>query len=223
MNYSLIKEIIDLAQDFEKAAASGTTYPLTKEGFMEWVTANLPPAKKIEEPDWEGKGNGRSPEGAISTLLVHMNRYAKNYSRAAISGSEFATQEDFIYLINLRAHGTMTKMELIRRNIQDKPTGMQIITRLMGRGWIEQVASIKDKRSKELNITDEGIAALELQMPKIRMATNIVAGPLTSMEKMDLIRILNKLEGFHNPIFNSNIAASELLSEVNNNFLYSDN
>lgn len=60
-------------------------------------------------------------------------------------------------------------------------------------------------------------------MPKIRMATNIVAGPLTSMEKMDLIRILNKLEGFHNPIFNSNIAASELLSEVNNNFLYSDN
>jgi len=223
MNFSLLKEIIDLTQDYINAAALGSLTPPSKEGFMAWVAENLPVAQRANEPRWDGKENGRSAEGAISTLLVHMNRYAKNYSRAAICDSEFSTQEDFVYLINLRAHGTMTKMELIRRNVQDKPTGMQIITRLMGRGWIEQVASSKDKRSKELSITDKGLAALELQMPKIRMATNIVSGPLTLSEKFELIRILNKLEDFHNPIFNSNIATSELLSEVSSNILFSDN
>jgi len=223
MNYSLLKQIIDLAQSYENAAALGNLSPTSKEGFMAWVAENLPVAQRANEPRWDGKENGRSAEGAISTLLVHMNRYAKNYSKAAICDSEFSTQEDFVYLINLRAHGTMTKMELIRRNVQDKPTGMQIITRLMGRGWIEQAASSKDKRSKELSITDKGVAALELQMPKIRMATNIVSGPLTLSEKLELIRILNKLEDFHNPIFNSNIATSKLLSEVSNNILFSDN
>jgi hypothetical protein len=32
-----------------------------------------------------------------------MNRYAKAYSKSAIHGSEFSTQEDFVYLINLKA------------------------------------------------------------------------------------------------------------------------
>lgn len=223
MNYSLLKEIIDLAHDYDNAAALGNLDPTSKEDFLEWVAENLPVTQIATEPRWDGKENGRSVEGAISTLLVHMNRYAKNYSKAAICDSEFSTQEDFVYLINLKALGTMTKMELIRRNVQDKPTGMQIIARLMGRGWVEQVASSKDKRSKELSITDKGLAALELQMPKIRTATNIVSWPLTLSEKFELIRILNKLEDFHNPIFNSNIVTSELLSEVSDNILFSDN
>jgi hypothetical protein len=61
------------------------------------------------------KENGRSPESVISTLLVHMNRYAKTYSKSAIAGSGFNTQEEFIYLINLKAFGSMTKMELIKK------------------------------------------------------------------------------------------------------------
>jgi hypothetical protein len=57
----------------------------------------------------------RTPESAISTLLVHLNRYAKTYSKSAIMDSEFSTQEDFIYLINLKAFGEMTKMALIKK------------------------------------------------------------------------------------------------------------
>src|SRR5690554_5295977 len=91
-----------------------------------------------EEPYWEGKEKGRSPESVINTLIVHMNRYAKSYSKSAIYDSEFSTQEDFIYLINLKAFGAMTKMELIKKNIQEKPVGMQIINRLIENGWVDQ-------------------------------------------------------------------------------------
>ncbi|NML56979.1 MarR family winged helix-turn-helix transcriptional regulator [Chryseobacterium cheonjiense] len=214
MNYRLTKELLDLLELFEKEN-SNQDYTGDIKGFMEWIcnTSNLSKIK-IEEPYWEGKENGRSPESAISTLLVHLNRYARNYSKSAISDSDFVTQEDFIYLINLKVFGQMTKMELIKRNIHDKPVGMLIITRLLKQGWIEQADSDIDKRNKLISISDKGREALEGQMTKIRQATDIVSGNLTYNEKMELIRILNKLDRFHYPIFSKNIESKDLIKRV---------
>ncbi|MDR6157691.1 DNA-binding MarR family transcriptional regulator [Chryseobacterium sp. SLBN-27] len=184
-------------------------------GFKQWIadTSSSDNTKK-EEPYWEGKDTGRSPESAITTLLVHLNRYAKNYSKSAISDSDFVTQEDFIYLINLKAFGQMTKMELIKRNIHDKPVGMLIITRLLKQGWISQTESDIDRRNKLISISEKGKAELEKQMTKIRQATDIVSGNLTYSEKMELIRMLNKLDRFHYPIFSKNIESKDLIRTV---------
>lgn len=223
MNYTLLKDVIHLLEEFE-TQASQKNHLQNLQGFKEWVTNSfLNDVQNYPEPEWENKENGRTPESAISTMLVHMNRYAKMYSRAAIADSSFSTQEDFIYLINLNAFGAMSKIELIKKNIQDKPTGMQIIGRLIKQGWVVQSKSDNDKRSKVISITEEGKEALNAQMGKIRQATTIVSGNLNHMEKMELIRILNKLEHFHNPIFHSNISGAELLDEVNTKHLYIQN
>jgi len=154
-----------------------------------------------------------------SNILVHMNRYAKTYSKSAMAGSEFSTQEEFIYLINLKAFGEMTKTELIKKNIQDKPVGILIINRLIKNGWVKQTDSKTDKRTKVISITDQGIQALEKQMQNIRLASKIVCGNLTEDEKYELIALLNKLEHFHNPIFIRNIDNEQLLETVyNENF-----
>ncbi|MGL6129263.1 MarR family transcriptional regulator [Chryseobacterium artocarpi] len=223
MNYTLIKDYIDLLQKFEnETLAYPELYPGTVEGFKAWISDNENSTRKShsEEPYWEGKENGRTPESAISTLLVHLNRYAKTYSKSAILDSEFSTQEDFIYLINLKAFGEMTKMALIKKNIHDKPVGMLIITRLLRQGLIEQTDSDLDKRSKLVRITERGQQILENQMEKIRQATNIVAGNLTHTEKMDLIRILNKLDRFHYPIFSRNINSEQLISTVYDEYTF---
>ncbi len=118
MNYTLIKDYIDLLEEFEtEAQICPDLYPVTIQGFKAWISDKENTGQKDdpEEPYWEGKENGRTPESAISTLLVHLNRYAKTYSKSAISHSEFSTQEDFIYLINLKAFGEMTKMALIKK------------------------------------------------------------------------------------------------------------
>ncbi|RDI14561.1 MarR family winged helix-turn-helix transcriptional regulator [Flavobacterium sp. AG291] len=223
MNYTLLKEVIELIEDFEASKAS-KKHSLNLEGFKEWIADSfLQEGKKYPEPEWENKNYGRTPESAISTMLIHMSRYAKMYSKSAISDSSFSTQEDFIYLINLNAFGAMSKIELIKKNIQDKPTGMQIIGRLIKQGWVIQIDSDNDKRAKVISITEEGKKALDALMGKIRQATSIVSGNLSYLEKMELIRILNKLEDFHNPIFNSNISVPELLDEVNNNYLQIQN
>jgi DNA-binding MarR family transcriptional regulator len=216
MKYKLLKEVITLVEDFENSAEH---YPLSLSGFKRWIVDKHDPKNRDIEPDWEGKEKGRSPESVINTLIVHMNRYARTYSRAAILDSGFSTQDDFIYLITLRAGGEMTKMDLIKKNSQDKPTGIQIINRLIGQQWVIQRDSTQDKRSKIISITPLGLEALDAQMDKIRKATRIVTGNLDHAEKMTLIRLLDKLDHFHKPIFLQNIEPSELLQRVTNEYL----
>ncbi len=215
MKYALIKNTIDLVEAFDSSNAN-QNYSNDIIGFKKWIAENYAENANVTETYWEGKENGRTADSAISTLLVHMNRFAKNYSKAAISGSEFSTQEDFIYLINLKAFGEMTKMELIKKNVHEKPVGILIINRLITKGWVIQEESKTDKRSKVIAITNQGLQVLENQMGKIRKATNMVTGNLTETEKTELIRLLSKLNDFHKPIYEMNLDPENLLDIKNN-------
>ena len=216
MNYKLLKDVIDLVERYESESNQANEIDLSIDDFEKWIANKVSVSELESEPDWEGKKKGRSPESVINTLLVHMNRYAKSYSKSAIFGSDFATQEDFIFLINLKAFGEMTKMELIRKNVQEKPAGMQIINRLIAQGWVAQKNSEIDKRSKVISITQKGLEALDTHMDKIRQATRVVTGNLTHVEKMELIRLLNKLNDYHLPIYEQNIEPENLLKAVTN-------
>ncbi len=193
MNQLLLTDLIDLVNTFENTDAGGR-YTQDIHGFRNWLCKE---PEAITAIDWEGKKAGRSIEGAIASSIVHLYRYAKQYSKAAIHGSDFTTQDDFIYLINLRSYGMMSKTALIKKNIHDKPTGMMIINRLIEQGWIEQRVSESDRRTRLLTISKKGERQLEKQMNKIRQATQIVTGPLNSREKNQLMQLLNKLEQFH--------------------------
>lgn len=214
MKYDILKNVVNLLEEFEADNFSQSRYPNDIEGFKRWIVANYEGNLLNNEPNWEGKENGRSPESVINTLIVHMNRYAKSYSKSALFGSDFSTQEDFIYLINLKAFGKMTKMDLIKKNVHEKPAGIQVINRLIAQGWVDQTDSEIDKRSKVLKISNTGLKVLGNQMDKIRKATEIVTGDLTRSEKMELIRLLNKLNDFHKPIYDKNIEPQHLLDKA---------
>lgn len=210
MNFKLIKEVIDLVEEFENENLNKSETSI--DDFKKWIVYNNSNTNYENEPNWEAKEHGRSAESVINTLIVHLNRYAKSYSKSAIFGSEFSTQDDFIYLISLKSFGEMTKMDLIKKNVHEKPAGMQVINRLIVQDWVSQTTSEIDKRNKFLKITDQGLAVLEKQMDKIRKATDIVTGDLTRNEKMELIRLLHKLDVFHKPIYNKNIDTEDLLT-----------
>ncbi|HUH52090.1 MAG TPA: MarR family winged helix-turn-helix transcriptional regulator [Flavobacterium sp.] len=223
MNYQLIEEVIALVGKFD-ANKDSKSYTNDLSGFKQWVAnVEVDTSHHIQEPHWEGKEEGRSAESVINTLIVHMNRYAKTYSKSAIHESGFSTQEDFIYLINLKAFGTMSKTDLIKKNIQDKPVGMQIINRLIKQGWVQQSDSLEDKRSKIISITPEGTTALSKNMHKIRQATQIVTGNLTQTEKIQLINLLQKLDGFHQPIYAKNLEPSQLIGVAYQEYLSHNN
>lgn len=224
MDFTIVKNLLELFEKFDSENVNNL-YIKDIAGFRNWIYDKESDQRRDEKSDpvWDGKELGRSPESVISTLLVHLNRYAKTYSKSAIAGSDFSTQDEFIYLINLKSFGSMTKMELIRKNVQEKPAGILIINRLIKQGWVEQKDSVTDRRTKVLTITESGLQALDMQMDKIRTATSIVTGNLTYNEKMDLIRILDKLEQFHHPIFSKNIDNNKLIDTVLQDYSFDKN
>lgn len=214
MNYGLIKDVLDLVQEFELENKLAIENQSNIESFKIWMIRKYQSIINEMEVYWEGKIVGRTAESAIASLVVHMNRFGKNYFKSAIHGSDFSTPDDVIYLIVLKFSYNMTKMDLIKKNVHEKPAGMQIIKRLITNGWVSEKKSDEDKRSKIISITPKGLTALASVMEKVRDATDIVSGDLADEEKIELIRILNKLNDFHQPIYDRNIKTDNLLSEA---------
>jgi DNA-binding MarR family transcriptional regulator len=212
MDNMFLKDLNDLAQKFHDENTN-KQYDKNIAGFTKWIAEEYNSKHlqlNVQQPDWKGKEEGRSPESVISTLIVHLNRYANRYSEAAIAGSDFVAQDDFAYLIHLKALGPMTKEELIKSNVHDKNDGIKVISRLKSNGWVENTVEISDNLSNHIQISDEGRKALQNQMKQIRKASLMVAGDLTHHERIDLIKILTKLELHHQSVF-SNCDINDLI------------
>ncbi len=210
MHYQLLKKLIDLVYEFDDLNKGFTKSSDGLNQFIDWLNQRRSEDSKntMSELDifWEGKQNGRTSDSVINTLLVHLSKYGKFHSKSILTDSDFSSQEDFIYLITLKTFGEMTKIDLIKKNIQDKPAGIKIIDRLVKKGFVSQADSKVDKRSKMVSITDDGLAVLEEKMPEIRKVSKTVTGNLTELEKLQLIMLLQKLDDFHNPLYINNEA-----------------
>ena len=196
MYYDLITDLISMVKIYELENVHGGQ---DVNAFGKWLNVRLDvsgPAD-VAEPEWRGKINGRSADSVINTSLVHLYRYAKPHAKAAIANTLFSTPDEFIYLISLVSFGSMTKSALIKLNVHEKPVGMQIVNRLIGNGLVQQELLDTDKRNRMIHITQKGTDALNESMDRIRKASTHVTAPLSEAEKSDLIRLLTKLEDFH--------------------------
>lgn len=196
MHYDLIKDLISLVEIYEEESDH---HPQDVHSFGQWLNeyAKKEGLQITSEPEWEGKSKGRSADSVINTSLVHLSRYAKLQAKVAIANTAFSTPDDFIYLISLVAFGSMTKTALIKLNVHEKSAGIQIINRLISSGLVEQTTIDADKRNRMIHITPKGSQLLNESMENIRAATKNVTEPLSHEEKMQLIKILTKLEDFH--------------------------
>ncbi|WAC42513.1 MarR family winged helix-turn-helix transcriptional regulator [Pedobacter sp. SL55] len=195
MSYSLVKEIVSLLEIFEGEEVPSSRHNLN--GFLSWLQQRRPHLVQMEEPNLADKHQGRSADGVINTSLVHLYRYAKLYAKEAISGSAFSTPDEMFYLLSLANNGAMTKSTLIKDNVHEKSAGIQIINRLISAGFVIQEANEKDKRSRLIQLTAQGQIAIDNSLNEMRVASKLVTEPLTAIEKAELIRLLLKLEDFH--------------------------
>ncbi len=196
MYYNLITQVVDLIKVYEK---EGGDSQIGVQSFGHWLNNYVKKNGHLEQPqpDWEGKANGRSADSIINTSLVHLYRYARLQAKTAIANTTFSTPDDFIYLLNLTSFGSMTKTALIKLNVHEKSAGIQIVNRLIANGLVEQKEHDSDKRNRMIHITPKGTQLLEESIGNIRQASKNVTEPLSDQEKMDLIRLLTKLEDFH--------------------------
>jgi DNA-binding MarR family transcriptional regulator len=134
-------------------------------------------------------------------LITLMFRYAKGYIKKALHDSVIQTADEFAFLITLMTHESLTKTELINKQVMEKTSGVEVIKRLLGQKLIKEFADENDKRSVRVSITPSGKKEIEKVLPDMAKVSKIVVGNLTQPEINTLSYLLKKLDFYHNDIF----------------------
>lgn len=140
-------------------------------------------------------------EEEISRLLVLMYRHAKGHLKAYLADFPDLNQEDFTYIYALKRAGSLTKIQLIERNVHDRTTGLEVIRRLVKSGLFIEYTDPNDKRSMRVELTKKGeVAFLEIKSVTKKIA-KLITGKLNMKEKSKLLEMLRKLDVFHQPLY----------------------
>lgn len=136
-------------------------------------------------------------ERVIAQHLLFMYRYVKHYSRKVFRDSPVKTLEEFSYLATLLQYHTLTKAELIKKNVHEKSAGIEIIKRLIKLELVTQQENPEDQRSQLVAITPAGRGELFRLFRTMDVLGRVAAGPLSVAEKTQLAFLLKKLDDFH--------------------------
>ena len=201
-SYQLIHQLVTLVEELEEEKEGREVSIQDFAGFL--LNRVNDAAENLTNEDIRfGKNESLAQELAyqldnnIGRLFVYMSRYAKSYIKKALEGTPLQTAEDFTALAILLTHDHLSKTELIGYNLQEKTSGTEVIRRLIAAGLVKQWDNIKDKRGKQIGITEGGKQLLYQVFVDMGYVGKMITGKLTVAEKLTLQYLLQKLEHFH--------------------------
>ncbi len=200
---SLLMKLLPQIDRFEKELG-GVKGDLAD--FCKWLNENLQQQQdddiRNEKLQWHGKDRGGKAHFTASNLLTAISRYKNSYVKAALEGSPFETYDEFAFVLSLVFVGPYSQSALIERHVQLKPTGVEIIKRLIKKKLVMDAPDEHDKRSKILTVTPEGRSLFHAALLRINMVTDLMMSPLDEQEKLTLLHLLQKLDTPHRQFFN---------------------
>ena len=112
---------------------------------------------------------------------------------AEVSESGFdLTPVQYAALATIKANPGLDQVTLAGLIAYDRTTITGVIDRLVQKGLTERRASPRDRRARELEITDEGRRTLRKITPAVESAQAIMLRGLSAKEGEDLMRLLRK-------------------------------
>lgn len=190
-----VVELVNLWAEFEEQQESPE---LT--AFCHWVLA-----RQEKEPSATRDANipGIPLNPRIGRLIGKLSRYATIYSKKAFSELPLNNFEDLGYLWQTEFMGSPTKSELIYSMLSEFPSGVDVIKRLVGLGFLEEFPDETDKRSKRVRITASGRALAAQSRPIAERVANVVVGDLSEPEKTIFLDLLEQLSDLHDSHYKS--------------------
>ena len=176
------------------------------EDFMGYLNAKSG-AQALKMRELSGERNDlikfdyRNSAVDISVLIVLMYHYTKGYIKKALKDSCLQSPDEFSFLITLMTYDSLSKSELITKQVMEKTSGTEIIRRLIKRGLMAEFADESDKRSIRVSITKSGREEILNILPLMNNVAEIVVGNLSHEEINTLSYLLKKLDYFHNDIY----------------------
>jgi MarR family transcriptional regulator, lower aerobic nicotinate degradation pathway regulator len=213
MDYDLLIDLVQALKNYQLTSTEAAKANL--ESFSNWLAKTVKKEPVQVEPNpFTTSENEINVE--IARLVIGMSRYAKALIKKAIVDYDELIGEDFTYLYSLIDVESLTKTELIEKNVHEKATGLEIIKRLINHQLIEEKQDVTDKRSKRVWLTEKGRQLCFKSFEQLNKVSAIVTGNLLQDEKLTLLHVLQKLRDFHDPIFlhEKDKSLEELLKKV---------
>ena len=195
MNSSLdiIKEIVDWLEKYQKEDHIDDP---SLESFIFWLNSRF-------FSESHTKKSEQSPEMLdmeLSFLLVMQSRYYKTYAKRVLGESELSSPDGFSFLYHLSHTDSFRKMELIKMHHLEPPSGIEVLKRLLKKGFITEFDDAQDKRAKRISITEKGKKELQRIMPKMKEVFQLMTAELSLNEKLHAIGFLKQMNDFHSGI-----------------------
>jgi DNA-binding MarR family transcriptional regulator len=207
-NYALIKELIGSLQKIENKREEDVL--ITIDDFTDYLvarreqrradegksqTADL--KKSVKQPAVTGTDNQQAVSNEISKLFVLIARFIRTMAKRALESTPLQSVEEFSYLAMLKNMDSTTKSDLINQNYQEKTTGGEIIKRLISYDVISQFDDQLDKRSKRVQITENGSQLLKDIFENMGDVSELIIHHLSAAERESLVTVLRKIEIVH--------------------------
>ncbi len=219
MKKEILIELINLLDQFSSEKQGNEDYSISDfVGFLNSKIGSQDVAmRKIEGNAEPGLKILRTDSNTDTSILITlMFRYAKGYVKKALQNSPIQTADEFAFLITLMTYESLTKTELINKQIMEKSSGVEVIKRLISMQMIEEFADELDRRSVRVRITPTGRQTIITVLPEMAKVSKVVVGNLTQPEVNTLTYLLKKLDYYHNDIFlnKRNLGLDELLENA---------
>ena len=102
------------------------------------------------------------PEQTLAKMMDRIMKLYLAYASMALKENEVVKHfDDFIYLNAIYRLSQPRKIDVINNNFNELSSGLLIIDRLKGKGYVEEKPNPQDGRAKLLFLTEAGIATLK--------------------------------------------------------------
>jgi len=186
----ILKEIVHWLEEYQNEKHTDD-YGL--DSFIIWLNSRLFSEVQAEKSQ-------HSPESLdmeLSFLLVMQSRYYKTYAKRVLGESELTSPDGFSFLYHLKHTDSFRKMELIKMHNLEPPSGIEVLKRLLNKGFIEEFDDKDDKRAKRIKITEKGKNELQRIMPKMKEVFHLMTAELSLNEKLHAVGFLKQMNDFH--------------------------
>ncbi|PLW92232.1 MAG: MarR family transcriptional regulator [Marinilabiliales bacterium] len=187
---NIVSELIEYIKKYEEENGKS---PADLQDFISWINGLVFTDDHTAAPE----NHDLSIDMELTFLLMMQNKHYKNYCKEALSHSEINSPDEYSFLYHLTLVDSFRKMELIHLHLLEAPSGIEVIKRLLKKGFIEEFDDEEDKRAKRIRITPKGRLETETLIPKMNQVYSKMAADLTAQEKVHLVAFLKRFNSFH--------------------------
>ncbi len=188
-SYKLLSELIPLVEEFEE-----TNQKMDMKTFLQYASQkNKASSSKVIPLDKEMQ----MLNNQLGFFLNYLFRFFKGYTKIALRNSPVSTADDFIFLATLSREISMRKTDLIKNNMMETPSGIEVIKRLLKHKLVSELPDADDKRSIRLKVTESGKKELHIIFNEMNKVGNVLVGKLSITEIKQLHSLMEKLFTHH--------------------------